>query len=149
MKALFLLLLVSFSLSSEAAKSFGEKIPTDQKALSISQVKSSMNANESKEVLISAVTDKVCKKKGCWMSMKDGDESIRIRFKNYAFFVPKDADNQRFLAIGKMIKKETSIADQKHYLEDANASKEEISAVTSPKIELEFIASGIKFLDYN
>ena len=31
---------------------------------------------------------KVCTKKGCWMSLKDGDARMRIKFKDYAFFMP-------------------------------------------------------------
>jgi hypothetical protein len=36
-----------------------------------------------------------------------------------------------------------SVADQKHYLEDANASKEEIDAITEPEINLSFLATGV------
>jgi len=31
---------------------------------------------------------KVCTKKGCWMSLKDGDARMRIGFKDYSFFMP-------------------------------------------------------------
>ena len=32
----------------------------------------------------------VCQKKGCWMNLKDGEDVITVRFKDYAFFMPKD-----------------------------------------------------------
>ena len=31
---------------------------------------------------------RVCTKKGCWMSLKDGDASLRVTFKDYRFFMP-------------------------------------------------------------
>lgn len=128
------------------AQEFGEKIETKEKPMQISELKKMMQGNESQEHLVIATTDKVCKKKGCWMSIKDGEESIRVKFKDYSFFVPKDVDGRQFLAKGKLIKKKVSEADRRHYAKDAKASQEEIDKIKGDKFEFMFIASGVKFL---
>jgi len=43
--------------------------------------------------------------------------------------------------VGKMVT--TSVDDQKHYLKDANATQAEIDAITQPKTELVFEATGV------
>ena len=40
------------------------------------------------KVQVIGPVNKVCNKKGCWMSLKDGDAQVRISFKDYAFFMP-------------------------------------------------------------
>ncbi|MFK8139355.1 MAG: DUF4920 domain-containing protein [Bdellovibrionales bacterium] len=146
MKLLSLLITSLFFYSNAFAKTFGDQIPKTEKAYTISQLKSQLTNGKSPERVLAASTEKVCKKKGCWMSIKDGDQSIRIKFKNYGFFVPKDYDNKKFLAFGQLQQKEVSEKDRKHYLKDAKASKEEIAAVKGSSIEYIFIASGVEFL---
>ena len=89
-------------------------------------------------------TTAVCKKKGCWMTL-DMPESqdIKVTFKDYGFFVPKDLDNQKVIVKGKGFLKEVSIDEQKHYAEDAGKSEKEIAAIDSPKKEYRFVATGV------
>jgi len=57
--------------------------------------------NRGKEFLISGEITNVCQKKGCWMTIKDVDDSeILIRFKDYGFFMPKDGFGRKVLAQG-------------------------------------------------
>lgn len=44
---------------------------------------------------------------------------------------------------GVSFRKITSVADQKHYAEDAGKSEKEIAAITQPKKEIRIMASGI------
>jgi Domain of unknown function (DUF4920) len=44
---------------------------------------------------------------------------------------------------GQPAVKTTSVADQRHYAEDAGKSKEEIAKITEPKTELTFVAEGV------
>jgi len=52
------------------------------------------------EFLVEGVMTEVCQKKGCWMEVKDGDESIHVVFKDYAFFMPKDGAGRNVKAQG-------------------------------------------------
>ena len=36
----------------------------------------------------------VCRRKGCWTILRDGDTQVRVRFKGYSFFVPTDSQGR-------------------------------------------------------
>jgi len=88
-----------------------------------------------------------CQVKGCWMTADLGNgKSMRIRFKDYGFFVPKDSGGKQFYAQGIASWSETSVAELQHYAEDAGKSKEEIDAIKEPKKEITMQAKGILVL---
>lgn len=98
------------------------------------------------ELLISGTVEKVCQKKGCWMTLKDTSKDIRVTFKDYKFFVPFSLIGKKVLVQGKIKKETESVATQRHYLEDAGKSKQEIEAITTPKTTYSLIASGVRVL---
>lgn len=87
----------------------------------------------------------VCKNKGCWMKMalKDGRE-VMVKFKDYAFFVPRDIEKSKAVIKGKAYIEEVSVEDQRHYAEDAGSSPEEIAEIVNPKKTFSFIAEGVR-----
>lgn len=86
----------------------------------------------------------VCKSKGCWMNLKlENGEEAAVKFKDYAFFVPKDIEEKEVVVNGKAYVSMESVEDQRHYAEDAGKSKEEIAAITEPKRTLSFMADGV------
>ncbi len=102
---------------------------------------------ESELMQVSAEVTEVCQTKGCWLVMQTSDgQPIRVTFKDYAYFVPKDLAGQRVLMEGVSWKEITSVAHQQHYLEDAHASEEEIAAITEPKTGYYFEATGVVIL---
>ena len=86
----------------------------------------------------------VCKSKGCWMNLKltDGQEAA-VKFKDYAFFVPKDIEEKEVVVNGKAFVSVVSVEDQRHYAEDAGKTPEEVAAITEPKTTLSFLADGV------
>jgi len=85
----------------------------------------------------------VCPKKGCWMKLDMGNNKIvRVTFKDYGFFVPLDATGEVVIN-GEAFKNETSVADLKHYAEDAKKSPEEIAKITEPEVTMSFVADGV------
>lgn len=85
----------------------------------------------------------VCAKKGCWMIMDIGDgKTARVTFKDYGFFMPLDASGE-VIVNGKAFVTETSVADLKHYAEDAGKSQDEIDAITAPEKTYGFEADGV------
>ena len=86
----------------------------------------------------------VCQAKGCWMTI--GNEEMMVKFKDYGFFVPKDIDGRQVVMHGKAFYQVTSLDELRHYAEDAGKSAEEIAAITEPKKELRFLASGVLLL---
>lgn len=144
---LFLLIAMTVSLvlyqTTAAAAVFGTP-PTLTKVTSLQLAMANQNNKSNKPILIEGTIVKRCKKKGCWIDLKADNAQIRIKFKDYAFFIPKSMENNKVQAEGILEKKTISIADQRHYLEDAGASSEEIAAVTQPKQTLQFLATGLK-----
>ncbi len=90
----------------------------------------------------------VCKKKGCWMVITDGVDSVRVIFKDYGFFVPKDIEGYIVAAEGEAYYDTFSVAEQRHIAEDAGKSAEEIAAITEDIVTPMFEARGVVIFDY-
>lgn len=127
--------------------SYGEKfIPTQ--VLSADEMLGKyekMAVGDSLTVSFKGTVKSVCQSEGCWMrvGLNDKNKESFVRFKNHAFFIPKDSDGAEAIVKGKAFKKETSVAELKHYAEDAGKSAEEIAKITEPKVEFTFKADGV------
>ena len=71
---------------------FGSRITLD-KIITIEEALE--QADGKTEILIEAYVEKVCKNKGCWMSLKIPNDDLRVTFKNYGFFVPISIQDQK------------------------------------------------------
>lgn len=95
-------------------------------------------------VKVSGKVNEVCQAKGCWMNMDKGDGSgMRVTFKDYGFFVPKDCGGKTAIVLGHAYMDTTAVEDLRHYAEDEGQSKEQIAKITEPKVELAFEAEGV------
>jgi hypothetical protein len=116
-------------------------------ALNYDQLYSKMQSVQTMPAKVNAKVNAVCQSKGCWMNLvSDTDPAkpaMRVRFKDYAFFMPKDLAGQRVTIEGTATVEETSVEDLRHYAKDAGKSEAEINAITQPKRELTFEASGV------
>jgi len=108
-----------------------------------------LNKMEKVDSLNTKVTGKVsavCKVKGCWMTMvsENPDQpEMRVKFKNYAFFMPKDIVGKTVVIDGFALQETISVADQRQNAEDDGQTKEQIEKITKPKRELSFEAAGV------
>lgn len=123
---------------------YGEKIATEG-ALNINDVVAKLNGgSEFPEVKIKAKITEVCPKKGCWLKLElENGETAMVKMKDYGFFLPVSAKGKTVVIDGKVEIKTTSVAELKHYAEDAKKSKEEIDAITKPEKEVRVMAKGI------
>lgn len=104
-----------------------------------------LKAGDTLNVSFKAEVNSVCENKGCWMKLNlDNEEEVMVKFKDYAFFVPKDIGGKEVIVNGEAYVEEMSVEDQRHYAEDAGASREEIEKIVKPKKTLSFIADGVK-----
>jgi len=76
------------------------------------------------------------------MKLNDGDD-MRVTFKDYKIFVPKDLAGKEVILDGFAYADTTSVEDQRHYAEDAGKSAAEIAKITTPKKQLAFEAKGV------
>ena len=61
--------------------------------------------------------------------------------------MPKDLSGKKVVIDGYAYVDETSVDMLRHYAEDAGKSEEEIKAITEPKKEVSFEASGVVIVD--
>lgn len=78
---------------------FGEKI-TLTDVTPISTIIADIDNNHGKEFLVEGIMIDVCQEKGCWMEIKDGENVLYVRFKDYGFFMPKDGIGRKAIAQG-------------------------------------------------
>jgi hypothetical protein len=124
-------------------QTFGAVITKDG-AIDAKELPKMMEGKEQATFKIKGKINEVCQVKGCWLTVDLGDgKSMRMSFKDYGFFVPKDAGGKTFFAEGEAKFKTISIEMLRHYAEDAGKSKAEIEAIREPKRELVFVANGI------
>lgn len=122
---------------------FGEDI-NDGGLVSLHQLLSILDDSEEFTGKVKGEIKEVCAMKGCWMTIDlPNGQTMRVTFKDYGFFVPKNSQGYPVIIEGVATKKITDVATLKHYAEDAGKSQDEIDAITSPKLEYAFEAIGV------
>ena len=103
-----------------------------------------LQTGDSINVTFKTDVNSVCKSKGCWMRLDlEEEEEVMVRFRDYAFFVPKDIEGKEVVVHGKAYITEMSVEDQRHFAEDGGATPEEIQKITQPKKTLSLLADGV------
>ncbi len=126
--------------------SYGAKI-SEEKADSKEEMTKkyeNLKVGDTLNVKFKSKINAVCQNKGCWMKVDLADKKETfVKFKNYAFFMPKDSKDDEVIVNGKAFVSMESVEDQKHYASDAGKSKAEIDAITTPKKTMSFTADGV------
>ena len=126
---------------------YGEKITPDG-AINIADVPAKLEKTETIDGKIKAKIVDVCPKKGCWLKLQVNDSTTAmVKMKDYGFFLPVAAKGKTVVIDGETKMKITSVAELKHYAEDAKKSKEEIDAITKPEKEIRVTAKGIMIVE--
>ena len=136
---LFLVLsLISVYSQNDESKFYGEEFSFDIKNVGTS-LKPSLSRIKVKGEIIAT-----CPMKGCWMNMLVANDTVLVRFKDYGFFVPKKGVEGSSAIINGFLSVDTlSVAQLRHYAQDAGKNNEEIMKIKKPKITLSFLADGV------
>ncbi len=130
----------------EKTNTFGEKINA-RGAVSMADLPAMMRDADSVAVKLQGTVESVCQVKGCWMNLvDDNNHGLFVQFKDYGFFMPKDIEGRQVVIDGYAYRQVTPVEELRHYAEDAGKSREEIEAITKPKEEVKFLASGVLLL---
>lgn len=122
---------------------YGDSVQNDN-VIDVEAMSTAMTDKSKMDMKVRGKIIEVCEKKGCWMIMKLGNgDDMRVTFKDYKIFVPKNLTGKEVVLDGFAFTDTTSIEDQKHYAEDAGKSAAEIAKITTPKKELSFEAKGV------
>ena len=97
-----------------------------------------------REVLVRARISDVCQKKGCWMVLREGSTSVRVRFEDYGFFVPKDCSGKTAYVQGHVKREVLSEKVAQHYAEESSSGNP--TKVRGPREAVSFIASGVRLI---
>lgn len=141
----YLISILAFIAASTAfgQTAFGEKTTADG-AIPASSLASKMKGVESLAVKVTGTVAGVCQKKGCWMQLDIGEgKTMRVRFKDYAFFVPKNISGKTVVLDGYAYNSTTSVAQLRHYAQDAGKSKAEIEKITEPEVDVVYEARSV------
>ena len=122
---------------------YGAK-PSMSKALALTELMKDPKAQEGKAIRLDGEIEGVCQAKGCWLTLKDGEQSVRVKFKDYAFFVPLDVAGRAVTVEGKAEVKIVTEAMRRHYAIDAGKSKEEVEKIKGDETTVIFMADAVK-----
>ena len=141
-----LILLISFLSSGQSKINFdtyGESF--DVNTINNYKIeKESLLKNPNDKVKIEGEILSTCPMKGCWMKMSIAQDTVLVRFKDYGFFVPKSgAEGKSAIVNGNISVDTLSVAQLRHYAEDAGKSREEILSILNPEIIISFLADGV------
>jgi len=125
---------------------FGDSISTEN-AVSAENMMEKFKTLQEGDTVAMKFTSKikdVCQKKGCWMTLDLGnEEQAFVKFKDYAFFVPMNAQESEAVVNGKAFVSVISVDELKHYAKDEGKSQEAIDSITEPKVTYSFMADGV------
>jgi hypothetical protein len=125
---------------------FGDSI-SDEKALSNDEILAQfdkLKAGDTLNVKFKSKIKNVCQKKGCWMTLVlPNEKEAFVKFKDYAFFVPKNAKDEEVIVNGKAFVSIESVEELKHYAKDEGKSQAAIDSIVTPKTTYSFMADGV------
>jgi hypothetical protein len=122
------------------AQQYGAPLKSRQ-AIPIEAAIKQLASQRTAQVVVQSKVGKVCTAKGCWLGLSSADGEVRVTFKDYAFFVPASLVGQTVLVEGTLEKVTLSLAETRHYVEDAGGDP---ATVTQPRVEYRIVASGVE-----
>jgi hypothetical protein len=125
-------------------KNFGAAL-SEAKITTFSSVKNEAMASGLSNGKIEGTILETCAKKGCWMEVATGTDTLFVKFKDYGFFVPTEGVEGMQTTIEGVATLDTvSVDELQHYAEDAGKSPEEIAAITQEEYKVRFVANGVE-----
>ncbi|MFW5966687.1 MAG: DUF4920 domain-containing protein [Persicimonas sp.] len=106
---------------------YGGDFRLEDDAISLAEAMDSAADGDTGPYKIEASVRKVCKKKGCWFTIEDDqvDETVRVRMKDYGFFVPRNLDKgARAVIEGDLRQREVPKEEAQHYADDEVAGSD-------------------------
>ena len=124
-------------------RDFGARLTLEQTTPLRALLAAPERYTEQPVLLRGRLTD-LCTKKGCWTVLADGDATVRVRFLDYGFFLPRDALGARALVQGVASVRTLSEREARHIASESRGGDPD--AIQGPQRELGFVASGVRLL---
>jgi hypothetical protein len=110
--------------------------------VALSSLLANPKAYADQSVITEGHVQRACSRKGCWMEIGTGDESCRVTFKDYGFFVPTDSAGAEARIQGRITTQRIEPARVAH-LEQEGAKFKHREADGSAT-EVQFVASAVQ-----
>jgi len=126
---------------------YGEKVQTNN-AINIADIPAKLENNKEFNAKVKAKVLDVCPNKGCWLKLAVNDSTTAfVKMKDYGFFLPTAVKGKTIVLDGEVKMVTTSVSELQHYAKDAKKSTAAINAITQPKKEIRFTATGITVVE--
>ena len=126
---------------------YGDSIP-NANIIQLAAISTAMKDEKKMDLKIRGKVEEVCQEKGCWMIMKlDNGEEMRVTFKDYKIFVPKDLAGKEVVLDGFAYRDTSTVEKLQHYAKDGGKSDKEIALIVDPKVVLSFEAKGVAVMN--
>ncbi|HVH47445.1 MAG TPA: DUF4920 domain-containing protein [Labilithrix sp.] len=134
------------TVTAPEAEKFGDPIDPNTRVVSLAEVLANPEAFKDQLITTHGAVRQVCQKRGCWAEIRPEEsrdsETMRVTFKGYAFFLPKDSRGANVKIEGR-VSVQLLNAEQVAHLESEGATftnkKPDGSALAT-----EFIAAGVE-----
>ncbi|MEO9485174.1 MAG: DUF4920 domain-containing protein [Ekhidna sp.] len=134
---ILILVAVACSTPTEKFAPYGEEISSEE-ALSTTAFLTEVSEEET-TFKVRGTIEEVCQMKGCWMTLKNEQgANVRVTFKDYGFFVPKDISGREVIIEGVAMQEVLEEDVARHYAEDGGKEYDE-----SMRNSITFVARGV------
>lgn len=120
---------------------YGKKFKTNA-PLTAAELPMRMKGRKKMKATVTGPVNEVCQAAGCWLTMDVDGKPMRV-WGYEKIFIPKDSHGKTAVVTGHAVMETTTVAELRHYAEDAGKSEAEVAAITEPKEQLVFRATGI------
>ena len=140
---LALLLLATTAFAGEDIVSRGAAISAETPTVALAQVLENPDEFTKSAIVVEGLVETACQNKGCWMQVVPGagQSGMRVTFKDYGFFVPKDSKGLKARIEGVVAVKKLS-KDEAQHLADEGAKLNRDADGTAR--EISFVATGVE-----
>ena len=119
----------------------------DAEAMTVAEAYANAADLDGQTVKLAGTVDAVCAKKGCWMAVAsdDGHRKVRVTFKDYGFFVPRESPGLHAVVQGELRVKTLDVETAQHYENDrVEGTGETPRTITEPQKEIAIVATGLE-----
>lgn len=129
----------------KASRHFGAAF-TDAKVVALGEVIANVGKYADKPIKVEGEIKDVCQSKGCWLVVTDGERAMRVTFKDYGYFVPKESFGKKVVLEGLVVKKTIS-EDHARHLAEESKEKVDPSTIKGPQEIITMVATGVEISD--
>jgi hypothetical protein len=121
----------------------GAAISRDAKSVPLAKVLETPQDFTKEPVVVEGLVEAACQNKGCWMQIvpEPGKAGMRVTFKAYGFFVPKDSKGRKAKMEGTVSVKTLSKQEADHLSEEGARLNRNPDGTAH---EVSFVATGVE-----